>query len=145
MSQIDLSPPASSLIESIRSIGYSFPFAIADLIDNSISKDAKKIQIVIQSGVASKVSVSVVDNGLGMSPQELRLAMSLGGKGPSEERDAKDMGRFGLGLKTASFSQARILTVISRKSNQSEWYGIRWDLDFVIQKNKYDPEFFQSY
>ena len=137
MSQIDLSPPASSLIESIRSIGYSFPFAIADLIDNSISKDAKKIQIVIQSGVASKVSVSVVDNGLGMSPQELRLAMSLGGKGPSEERDAKDMGRFGLGLKTASFSQARILTVISRKSNQSEWYGIRWDLDFVIKKNKW--------
>ncbi len=137
MSQIDLSPPASSLIESIRSIGYSFPFAIADLIDNSISKAAKRIHVSIQGRDTNKLSVSIADDGIGMTPQELRLAMSLGGRGPSEERDAKDMGRFGLGLKTASFSQARVLTVISRKSVKSAWYGIKWDLDFVIKKNKW--------
>ena len=137
MSEIDLSPPASSLIESIRSIGYSFPFAVADLIDNSISKDAKKIYISVARDKLNQLTVSVSDNGLGMDPKELQVAMSLGGKGPSNTRDSKDMGRFGLGLKTASFSQARVLTVISRASARNDWYGISWDLDHVIRTNKW--------
>jgi len=137
LSEIDLSPPASSLIESIRSIGYSFPFAIADLIDNSVSKNAKRIDVSIVTNQSNKLTVVISDNGIGMSPQELRVAMSLGGKGPSDIRDSKDMGRFGLGLKTASFSQSRVLTVISRKSSDAEWYGITWDLDYVIQANKW--------
>ena len=137
MSEIDLSPPASSLIESIRSIGYSFPFAVADLIDNSISKDAKKIDISVTRDELNQLTVSITDNGLGMSPKELQIAMSLGGKGPSDTRDSKDMGRFGLGLKTASFSQARVLTVISRALASNDWYGISWDLDQVIRTNKW--------
>ena len=137
MSEIDLSPPASSLIESIRSIGYSFPFAVADLIDNSISKDAKRIDISVTRDQLNKLTVSISDNGLGMDHKELRVAMSLGGKGPSDTRDSKDMGRFGLGLKTASFSQARVLTVISRASSSNDWYGISWDLDQVIKTNKW--------
>lgn len=137
MSEIDLSPPASSLIESIRSIGYSFPFAVADLIDNSISKDAKRIDISVVRDQQNKLTVSILDNGLGMNPKELQVAMSLGGKGPSDSRDAKDMGRFGLGLKTASFSQARVLTVISKVSASNNWYGISWDLDQVINTNKW--------
>jgi len=137
LSEIDLSPPASSLIESIRSIGYSFPFAVADLIDNSISKDAKRIDISVTRDRQNRLTVTISDNGLGMTPEELRVAMSLGGKGPSDARDSKDMGRFGLGLKTASFSQARVLTVISRASASNDLYGISWDLDEVIRKNKW--------
>ena len=137
MSEIDLSPPASSLIESIRSIGYSFSFAVADLIDNSISKAAKRIEITVSRGQENTLTVSISDNGSGMSPKELQQAMSLGGKGPSDARDSKDMGRFGLGLKTASFSQARVLTVISRSSINEDWYGIEWNLDKVILSNKW--------
>ncbi len=137
MSEIDLSPPASSLIESIRSIGYTFPFAVADLIDNSISKNAKRIDISVTRDKTNALVVTIVDNGLGMNSEELQLAMSLGGKGPSDTRDSKDLGRFGLGLKTASFSQARVLTVISRASARNDLYGISWDLDHVIKTNKW--------
>ena len=137
MKYIDLSPPASSLIESIRSIGYTFPFAIADLVDNSVSKSSKNININVSTDSLGKVVVTVADDGVGMNLDELRLAMSLGGKGPCDSRDADDLGRFGLGLKTASFSQAKLLTVITKTQNSSLPIGIQWDLDFVILKNKW--------
>jgi DNA mismatch repair ATPase MutL len=78
---IDLSPPASSLIESIRSIGYSFDAAIADIIDNSISANATEINVNLHLLNEDTLSVAIVDNGKGMSPSDLRLAMSLGGAG----------------------------------------------------------------
>ncbi len=137
MKYIDLSPPASSLIESIRSIGYTFPFAIADLVDNSISKSAKKISIQVANQNDRSIFVTVSDDGVGMSLSELQLAMSLGGKGPSDDRSSDDLGRFGLGLKTASFSQAKLLTVISKSAAVKDLNGIQWDLDFVITQNKW--------
>lgn len=138
MDMIDLSPPASSLIESIRSIGYSFDSAIADIVDNSISAGASKVGINLNYQDEKTVSVTIVDDGSGMTPSGLRLAMSLGGRGPGEKREADDLGRFGLGLKTASFSQAKRLTVISRASPNDDFYGIEWDLSIVIASNKWE-------
>lgn len=135
---IDLSPPASSLIESIRSIGYSFDAAVADIIDNSISARATEVSVNLNYRDAESISIVILDNGNGMSPAELRLAMSLGGRGPSDKRSGDDLGRFGLGLKTATFSQASVLTVISRLNVSNEYYGIEWDLNRVISTNKWE-------
>ena len=104
LKHIDAGPKASSLIKSLRSIGYTFNDAISDLIDNSIS--AKATLINIEFGWEdSKPYMSMEDNGCGMNLDELIQAMTIGGKSPTDERDPMDLGRFGLGLKTASFSQ----------------------------------------
>jgi hypothetical protein len=136
MELINLAPPASSLIESIRSIGYSFESAIADIIDNSISAKATLVDINLNVTKENDLSVDIIDNGIGMSPIKLREAMSLGGK-PGITRNKKDLGRFGLGLKTASFSQATILTVVS-KTKDYGLTGIQWNLNNVIKNNTWD-------
>ena len=138
MIPIDLSPPASSLIESIRSIGYSFDSAIADIIDNSISANSKNVEVQVSNISSGQVYVSILDDGEGMSQEKLCMAMSLGGRGPSSERSGSDLGRFGLGLKTASFSQATILTVITKTLIDKQYAGIEWDLDHVIKSNKWE-------
>ena len=107
-------PDASSMIETFRAIGYSIQSAIADIIDNSISAGAKNIRVDFQWKGAD-TWISIRDDGSGMTDKELIQAMRPGSRNPNEERDSKDLGRFGLGLKTASFSQCRKLSVISRK------------------------------
>ena len=127
-------PNASSLIESMRSIGYSFETAIADIIDNSISGDAKQVDIFLNSSDGQPY-IQIIDNGFGMNNEELIEAMRLGSKNPTEERLKSDLGRFGLGLKSASFSQCRVLTVISKKDKQIN--GYQWDLDLVQRTDKF--------
>lgn len=128
--EFDVVPPvASAMIESLRAYGYSLNTAIADLIDNSIAAGAKNIWISLAwDGPTS--SISIVDDGCGMTEMVLVNAMRPGSKSPLEKRDAKDLGRFGLGLKTASFSQCRSLTVVSRAAGHSVSIR-RWDLDYV--------------
>lgn len=138
MTLIDLSPSASSLIESIRSIGYSFESAIADIIDNSISAKSKNVAVNVQFLTNDNLTVSILDDGTGMSETTLKMAMSLGGSGPSATRLNGDLGRFGLGLKTASFSQAKVLTVISKLFETDSYYGIEWDLNHVVETNKWE-------
>ena len=122
-------PNPSALIESLRAFGYSPETAIADLLDNSISAGARRIEIQFHwSGVNSSITIS--DDGQGMSEDQLVVAMTPGSKSPLEERAASDLGRFGLGLKTASFSQCRILTVASRKAGGSQ-VSRQWNLDEV--------------
>lgn len=123
-------PFAPSLIESMRSLGYSFSSAIADLIDNSISAKADEISIL--SEPSADPWMVIFDNGCGMSKDELYEAMRYGSKSPLDKRDSDDLGRFGLGLKAASLSQCRRLVVVSKKHNEISAYS--WDLDFVIQK-----------
>ncbi len=138
MEVINLSPPASSLIESIRSIGYSFDAAIADIVDNSISAKAKNIDVNVAPPKNGRLSVVILDDGVGMTEEGLKSAMALGGKGPRSQRNADDLGRFGLGLKTASFSQAKILLVISKKQEDTGYSGIQWDLNHVINSNRWE-------
>lgn len=129
-------PLAGALIESMRNFGYSPETAIADLIDNSISAGARTIDVTFTwDGAAS--SISVADDGRGMSAEQLYAAMRLGSTSPLDNRAASDLGRFGLGLKTASFSQARELTVFSRQPLHDSIAVRRWDLDFVSSVNKW--------
>lgn len=119
-------PRATAMLESLRGLGYSTAAALADIVDNSISASASEVRIDFQwDGPESRVLI--MDDGRGMSDPELEGAMRLGDKNPLTERDAQDLGRFGMGLKTASLSQCRRLTVASVKSGERSC--LRWDLD----------------
>jgi anti-sigma regulatory factor (Ser/Thr protein kinase) len=128
-------PKPAALIESLRSIGYDLPTAIADIVDNSISANAKSIDITFHwSGAQSWICI--VDDGDGMSELKLFEAMRPGSQNPLEKRSRGDLGRFGLGLKTASFSQARRLTVASRLPGDTI-NAREWDLDYVEKINEW--------
>ena len=123
-------PYAPILVESTRSIGYSFESALADIIDNSIGQGATEIHILFSSKAPQYVAI--VDDGIGMSESELESAMRYGSKSSLVVRDKDDLGRFGLGLKTASLSQCRRLTVISKKDGK--YNAACWDLDYIISE-----------
>lgn len=124
-------PHAGSMLESLRGLGYALPTALADLVDNSIA--AKSTEVAIHLEWAGPESwVQIVDNGEGMDDAALEAGMRLGARDPRAERAVGDLGRFGLGLKTASFSQARRLTVASRH-NGGPVVCLRWDLDLIGQ------------
>ena len=127
----DCAPDASAMVESMRAYGYTLSTAIADLVDNSIAAKCKNVWLSFEWG-GQNSWISVTDDGKGMSEKVLVNAMRLGSLSPLEERDPSDLGRFGLGLKTASFSQARRLTVISRTRSVQESIR-RWDLDHLAQ------------
>ncbi|MFP1789460.1 ATP-binding protein [Lonsdalea quercina] len=121
-------PSAACLSASMRDLGYSLETAIADLIDNSISAGADIIDIICD--VSGKVPVvAILDNGTGMSEDGLMNAMRHGAGNPKQHRSPRDLGRFGLGLKTASFSQCRSLTVVSTKDGVI--CGAEWNLDRI--------------
>jgi hypothetical protein len=128
--QVALPPRASALIEAMRDIGYSFESAIADIIDNSISANAKSVEIRF-GWDADHPWIAIVDNGIGMPPATLQNAMRPGSQNPLDTRAVSDLGRFGLGLKTASFSQCRELTCVSWQRGQR--CAMRWDLDLVAK------------
>ena len=131
--EIQLDPDPAILIESLRDIGYSFNSALADIVDNSITAHASKVEITILH--LEQLTVSIVDDGYGLTRSELLQAMRLGSSSPREQRGTDDLGRFGLGLKTASFSQCRRLTVISRKDGVTS--SFTWDLDSVVAQNRW--------
>ncbi len=124
-------PRASAMLEALRGLGYTTAAALADLIDNSISAGAHDIDVVFLWR-ESKSCVYVLDNGCGMNDAELESAMRLGEKNPLASRAATDLGRFGMGLKTASFSQCRRLTVASKRDGQT--HCLRWDLDALAAR-----------
>jgi hypothetical protein len=119
-------PRAGAMLESLRGLGYTTPAALADVIDNSISAGSSQVNIeFVWDGFQSHVSI--MDNGTGMDDAELQCAMTLGDKSPLDARAPQDLGRFGMGLKTASFSQCRRLTVGSVKGASRAC--LRWDLE----------------
>lgn len=127
MNVISLPPNAPVLMESTRAIGYSLETAIADIVDNSITANAGQIDIMFFP--IGDPYIAVLDNGIGMNNEELINAMRYGSKNPLDKRANSDLGRFGLGLKTASMSQCRKLTVVSIKDGKL--VGAQWDLDFI--------------
>ena len=130
---VEAEPIAANMLASLRSVGYGPEAAVADIIDNSISAGAKNIWLDFDwQGVDPTFSIK--DDGRGMNNQELIDAMRPGSKAPDQERDSKDLGRFGLGLKTASFSQCRKFTVISKKEDVIRYWT--WDLDYVCSRAK---------
>jgi len=119
-------PKASAMLEALRGLGYS---SLQALQMPLAERYAFFIIKFVWNGVNSRVEV--MDNGIGMSGIELEQAMRLGEKDPLTEREAHDLGRFGMGLKTASFSQCRSLLVASKC--QCPISVLRWDLDIIAQ------------
>lgn len=125
-------PKAGAMLEALRGLGYSTAAALADIVDNSVSAGATEVRINFEwRGPDSRVSV--LDNGRGMDDAKLEGAMRLGDRSPLEERAPEDLGRFGMGLKTASFSQCRRLTVASIHQGGA-LCCLRWDLDEIAAR-----------
>jgi SH3-like domain-containing protein len=123
-------PDPAGMVASLSSLGYSLPAAVADLVDNSVSAEAKNIDVDFTwEGQSSWIAV--IDDGRGMTEPELVTAMTVAARGPSVERSSGDLGRFGVGLKSASFSQCRKLTVATVRDGA--WHVRTWDLDVVEQ------------
>lgn len=130
----DATPHATALIEGLRDIGYSLETAVSDIIDNSITAGAHRIDLVTET-YSDEPYIAIIDDGEGMSEEELIAAMRPGSRNPLAPRDEPDLGRFGLGLKSASFSQCRRLTVVSRRAGRTS--AAIWDLDDVAERNEW--------
>lgn len=126
---------APIIMNSMRSMGYSFEAALADVIDNSISAHAKDVTILFPK-TADRCFVAICDDGEGMSSDELFEAMCYGSDVETHIGTAGDLGRFGLGMKTASLSQCKKMTVVSKKNNI--YSGFCWDMDHVKEKNDWE-------
>lgn len=131
MKILDMPPFAPVLMESTRAMGYSLESAVADIIDNSIAANASNVDIQF-SPYDAVPFISILDNGDGMTKEQINDAMRYGSQSSLNIRDSKDLGRFGLGLKTASLSQCRCLTVITKQGRRIE--ARRWDLDEIYEK-----------
>ena len=119
-------PDATSLMISARSFGnYDLPGALADLIDNSVKAGARQVSLTCDYNAGSPV-IRILDNGQGLTGEELRHAMRPASANPLTERSPDDLGRFGWGMKSASFSQCMKLLVLT--CCDGELNGCQWDL-----------------
>ena len=133
-------PYAPILVKSTRSIGYSFEAAVADIIDNSISATATEIHVRFMSQHPQWLCIA--DDGWGMTVEELENAMRYGSQDPKTERRRDDLGRFGLGLKMASLSQCRKVTVVSKKNGKL--CAACWNLDYIIKQGDWTLNFYSD-
>ena len=125
--------PAKALITGLRAIGYSFSTAVADIIDNSISAHATEVK-VFSDPLAEEPYFCILDNGCGMNRKELDNAMLPGSDREDKQDSEIELGRFGLGLKSASLSQCREFTVASKKFGKIQ--AMSFDLDVIERENK---------
>jgi hypothetical protein len=134
MSHISI-PSAKRLISSMRDLGYEFSDAVAEIVDNSIQAGANVIQVSLQfDGYESYLTV--LDNGVGMTPAEMREALRFGSMRDYEQ---DDLGKFGLGLKTSSLSQCDALTVSSRNSQKKvQIHSYSWDMDHINKVDQWE-------
>lgn len=128
-------PQADMLMGSMRHMGYSFEAAIADVMDNSISAHCCTIKLLFPTNPMEIQAVGILDDGDGMDSNTLFEAMRYGSSASELERDENDLGRFGLGMKSASLSQCRILTAISIKDGKTSAYT--WDYNYIQKKKKW--------
>lgn len=127
-------PSATPVIHALRSLGYSAGTAIADLIDNSLDANATKIKLQFKY-FENDGAIIIADNGFGMNEDTLQVAMNIGSKDPRVNRRPNELGRFGMGLKTASFSLGKRLSILTKCNGI---YAQRcWDLDHVSQSNEW--------
>lgn len=135
MSSVEVIPSARRLIKSLRDVGYEFVTAVADLIDNCIEAKAKTVWVdLVWEG--EKSYVTIADNGEGMALATLKEAMRFGSE---REYDSEDLGKFGLGLKTASLSQCLRFTVATRSNPaRADINAYCWDVDHVSSTNRWE-------
>lgn len=131
---IILQPDPARVMEGLRDTGYDFNTAIADIIDNSIAADATKIDILLELDPLGEVFVYIADNGCGMNFEDLKNAMKYGSK---ERKNKASLGKFGLGLKTASTAFCRNLSLIS-KGEDLVTRKVQWDLDYITDTGEWN-------
>jgi histidine kinase/DNA gyrase B/HSP90-like ATPase len=135
IAHVTLLPSARRLMDSLREIGYDLPSAVADVVDNSLTANATRVDLTFAFDGADSW-IRIADDGDGMTGAVLDEAMRYG---TERTYGASDLGRFGLGLKTASLSQCRCLTVASRRGVERCRIEIRrWDLDHVVRSNRWE-------
>ena len=139
---LDLSPDPKSHIKTLTRIGYTMSSAVSDILDNSIAARARNIEILSPPGLSDPL-ISIIDDGTGMDPEELIANMRIGCKDPTLEREKGDLGRFGSGMKTASFSQSRRLTAISKKMGHAAT-AVIWDIDVIEKENRWCVEILEG-
>lgn len=132
---MELPPDPERVAEGLRDTGYEFNTAVADIIDNSISAEATLVDIDIQMAFDGDIVIYFTDNGKGMDYDGLLNAMRYGSK---VRPDPSSLGKFGLGMKTASTAFCRCLSVISRDSSKSQIFKARWDLDHIGDVGKWE-------
>jgi hypothetical protein len=136
MKTIECDPNVSNFTKSFKNIGYNHYSAILDIIDNSVSAKATKIWIEYTKDSKKSLNVVIADNGCGMNRGNLIEAMRIASSDPTQKRNDHDLGKFGLGMKLASFSQTDKFTVISKTKNQSI-SSFTWDLNYIRTKKKW--------
>jgi hypothetical protein len=132
---LEVLPDPKRMIEGLRDTGYEFNTAIADLVDNSIAASATVISISIGMDFRGNLRLSIADNGTGMNKDDLINAMKYGS---AERPHPSSLGKFGLGLKTASTAFCRHLMVTSRKTPELDVVRASWDLDHVANAGKWE-------
>lgn len=134
--RVELIPSAKRLIRSLRDIGYEFVDAVADIVDNSVEAQATLISITLKfEGEDSYMTIA--DNGIGMASKDIQEALRFGSNRSYEDSD--DLGRYGLGLKTASLSQCERLTVSARRGEErARINSYCWDLDHIERTNRWE-------
>lgn len=137
----ELIPDPAILITGLRDTGYDFNTSLADIVDNSIDAQATAIDIRIDLKTNGEPFVTVADNGCGMTFDGLIDGMKYGS---TEKKDPKRLGKFGLGLKTASTAFCRKLSVISKSKKEDPFYMATWDLDLVARNNKWELQVFEE-
>lgn len=126
--------PGVELLESMRSVGYSFDAAVADIIDNSITANSTSVRI--QADITNGKYVYILDNGCGMDENAALEALRLAGTATKARNDSADLGRFGLGLKTSSLSQASRLTLITKRDGKT--VAFCWDINHVLKTHEWE-------
>lgn len=127
-------PDAARVMEGLRDTGYDFNTAVADIVDNSIAADATRIEISIVLSPDQNLTVYIADNGCGMGRDELSNAMRYGS---TKRANAASLGKFGLGLKTASTAFCKCLSVVSRATESDDVLKAQWDLEYIAEKNNW--------
>jgi hypothetical protein len=137
--KLDNTPNARKLLDSLRYLGYDNLYAISDLVDNSLDADAQHIYITANRQAGTDFIIQIADDGLGMTEDVLDQASRLGSETP--RNTAIDLGRFGMGLVTASLSLGRRLTIITRSRKSDLMVNIT-DIDHMIEANQFIREYF---
>ncbi len=132
----DATPNPEFLIKSIAEQGYSLETALADLIDNSIFAKANEIEILVDTD-KEPFTLFLADNGSGMDEESLKASMQFPSRSSEDRRELSDLGRFGLGLKTASFSQTRKFTVVSKKRGTKTYFSRTWDVEHLKRQKEW--------
>ena len=131
----EVNPDPARMVEGLRDTGYKFNTAVADVVDNSIAAGACNVAVELRMNRAGDITLKIFDDGIGMDRDGIADAMRYGAKARAS---LKSLGKFGLGLKTASTAFCRSLSIISRSEANAELVRATWDLDRIKAEGKWN-------